>query len=99
MHQDEDETRLPAQQTQQPQALKVEKGSGLSQQGANAIEIMDKEKEAGPGDGSRNEKQEQIIDEARINARIGELYAAFLKQPIPEDWLKRLEQMAQQERK
>ncbi|HZV21437.1 MAG TPA: hypothetical protein VE986_07825 [Hyphomicrobiales bacterium] len=97
MQKNEEQSRLEAQELQQ--SLKnADTLSPIEAKGLEALEDVKKSASSGS-----NDKKEPVIDEARINARIGEFYAKVLadvaKEPIPEDWLKRLDEIDKRERK
>ncbi len=82
----EQETRLPAQQAQQPQAA--------TEASDRAAAGNRKRAEDGILDGASN----AAIDDARFSAGVVKLYEALLKEPIPEEMLRLVEELSKQER-
>lgn len=114
MQNDEDELFMPIQQAQQPQPLQGVEGLGAIQSAISATEILkgealnadgsalpgnSGEENKDPPSGPKGEKKKPVIDDARLNALIGGFYDAIRNEPIPEAWLKLLDQMEKQERK
>ncbi|MFZ1108242.1 MAG: hypothetical protein WAN43_07845 [Rhodomicrobium sp.] len=80
------EMRLPAQQTLQPQPASFSREETLPRENAlNAHRT---------GDGPPNAD----LDEARFTAGVVKLYEALLKEPIPEEMLRLVEELSKQER-
>lgn len=88
-------TRLPAQQTQQPQPalnpadtlVALQDVSKTKRDGSNAS--VEEVGEPAP---------DAVLD-ARLTAGVVELYATLLKEPIPEEMLRLVEKLSKQERK
>jgi len=106
----EAERRVPAQQAQQPQP-----SNALSDQfqstrppSENTDKITGKAAKTQPthpGGNAGGEAEnmgpiaDAALDEARFTAGVVELYEALLKEPIPEDMLRLVDQLGKQERK
>ena len=106
----EEERRAPAQQAQQPQPSKglndqVQSAHLLSKNTDKITEKAGQGSAAAPGRKRRrrSEKHESIadaaFDEGRFTAGVVKLYEALLKEPIPEDMLRLVDQLGKQERK
>jgi hypothetical protein len=81
------ETRLPAQQAQQPQPAS-----------ASREESLPREKTLNPQDTGDCPPNPEI-DDARFTAGVVKLYEALLKEPIPDRMLRLVEELSKQERK
>jgi hypothetical protein len=106
----EGERRAPAQQAQQPQpsnALNDQfQSARLHSENTDKIaEKADKAQPPRPGGGADGEAENMgpiagaAFDESRFTAGVIELYEALLKEPIPEDMLRLVDQLGKQERK
>jgi hypothetical protein len=83
----EGESRLPAQQAQQPQPASGSRRETFPHE--NALNSHR------TGDSLPNPE----LDEARFSAGVVKLYEALLKEPIPEEMLRLVEKLSKQERK
>lgn len=91
----DERTRLPAQQAQQPQPANDSVDTLVACQDAPETRLDGKiagAKEAG-------EPAPHAALNARVTAGVVELYAALLKQPIPDEMLRLVEKLSKQERK
>jgi len=106
----EEEKRAPAQQAQQPQPSKVlndqvQPARLLSKNTDKITEKAGKTQPPHPGGNAGGEAEnmspiaDAAFDEARFTAGVVELYEALLKEPIPEDMLRLVDQLGKQERK
>jgi hypothetical protein len=84
----EQETRLPAQQTQQPQPASNPGGKEL------ALQEAARDSDRQPVEAGSN----AAPDDARFSAGVVKLYEALLKEPIPEEMLRLVEELSKQER-
>ena len=106
----EGERRAPAQQAQQPQPSKAlndqfQSARLLSENTEKITEKAGKNQPPHPSRGADGEAKNMspiahaAFDEARFTAGVVELYEALLKEPIPEDMLRLVDQLGRQERK
>ena len=103
----EGERRAPAQQAQQPQPSKAlndqfQSARLLSKNTEKITEKAGKDQPSGGADGEAKNMSpiaHAAFDEARFTAGVVELYEALLKEPIPEDMLRLVDQLGKQERK
>ncbi len=110
----EGERRSPAQQAQQPQPttamndhqLQKAQMHSVSEKPRDVSENANKATAATPKEGRGGESKSDCpevgaapFDEARFNAGVVKLYEALLKEPIPEEMLRLVEQLGKQERK
>ena len=107
---DEGERRVPAQQAQQPQPSKVlndqiQSPHVLSQKTGKISENADKDQLRHLGGSAGGEPKNAIpvagaaFDEGRFTAGVVKLYEALLKEPVPDDMLRLVDQLGKQERK
>jgi hypothetical protein len=107
----EGEKRVPAQQAQQPQpskALNDHIQSPLKRTGSEKPDIISelavKDQLVSPGESAGDEPQKAdpaaggAVDEARFTAGVVKLYEALLKEPIPQEMLRLVDQLGKQER-
>ena len=106
----EGERRAPAQQAQQPQPSKVlndqfQSARLLSENTDKITEMAGKTQPPQPGGGGGGEAKnmspiaDAAFDEGRFTAGVVKLYEALLKEPIPEDMLRLVDQLGKQERR
>ena len=106
----EGERRAPAQQAQQPQPSKVlndqfQSARLLSENTDKITEMAGKTQPPQPGGGAGGEAKnmgpiaDAAFDEGRFTAGVVKLYEALLKEPIPEDMLRLVDQLGKQERR
>lgn len=102
----EEERRAPAQQAQQPQPSKglndqVQSAHLLSKNTDKITEKAGKDQPPHPGGSAGGEAKNMspIADEGRFTAGVVKLYETLLKEPIPEDMLRLIDQLGKQERK
>jgi hypothetical protein len=98
-----EERRVPAQQAQQPQpskALNDHVQSPLKHIGSEKPDIISemagKDRLVNPGESAGGEPPK--ADEARFTAGVVKLYEALLKEPIPQEMLRLVDQLGKQER-
>ena len=107
----EGETRVPAQQAQQPQPSKPLNDhiqSPLKPAGSEKPDIISemagKDQLVNPRESAGGEQQKAdsaaggALDEARFTAGVVKLYEALLKEPIPQEMLRLVGQLDRQER-
>lgn len=92
----EEQTRQPAQQAQQPQPA-----TGSKDQRPTALASPDNSSNAWSSLARKDENGAEGApwDDARFTAGVVKLYEALLKEPIPEEMLKLVDQIGKQERK
>jgi hypothetical protein len=106
----EGERRAPAQQAQQPQPSEVlndqfQSARLLLENTDKITEKADKDQLLHPGGSAGGEAENSspmagaAIDQGRFTAGVVKLYEALLKEPIPEDMLRLVDQLGKQERK
>ncbi len=106
----EEERRVPAQQAQQPQSSKVlndqiQPARLLSENTDKIAEKAGKDRLLDPDGSACGEAKNSnpiagaAFDEGRFTAGVVKLYEALLKEPIPEDMLRLVDQLGKQERK
>ncbi len=110
----EGERRAPAQQAQQPQPSEVlndqfQSARLLSENMDKITEKAGKDQLPHPGGGggggaggeakNMSPIADAAFDEGRFTAGVVKLYEALLKEPIPEDMLRLVDQLGKQERK
>jgi hypothetical protein len=106
----EGERRVPAQQAQQPQPSKVlndqiQSPHLFSEKTGEISENPGKDRlpQRGGSDGgdpaNRSPASGAAFDEARFTAGVVKLYEALLKEPIPKEMLRLVDQLGKQERK
>jgi hypothetical protein len=104
----EGERRAPAQQAQQPQPSKVlndqvQPARLLSKNTDKITEKAGKDQPPHPGGGGGGEAKnmspiaDAAFDGGRFTAGVVKLYEALLKEPIPEDMLRLVDQLGKQE--
>ena len=59
----------------------------------------DQQASGGCADGEPKNENPASIDEARFTAGVVKLYEALLKEPVPDEMLRLIDQLGQQERK
>jgi hypothetical protein len=107
----EGETRVSAQQAQQPQPSKAlndhiqsPHNRTVSDRPNIISEIEGKDQLLDPRDSAGGEPQKGVaaaggaLDEARFTAGVVKLYEALLKEPIPQEMLRLVDQLGKQER-
>ena len=101
-------THVPAQQAQQPQPSSALNSHvqfqphGMPEENNTTISYkinMDQQGSGGSADGEPKNENPADIDEARFTAGVVKLYEALLKEPIPDEMLRLIDQLGQQERK
>jgi hypothetical protein len=106
----EEERRAPAQQAQQPQPSEVlndqfQSARLLSENMDKITEKAGKDQLPHPGGSAGGEANnmspiaDAAFDEGRFTAGVVKLYEALLKEPIPEDMLRLVDQLGKQERR
>jgi hypothetical protein len=106
----EEERRAPAQQAQQPQPSEVlndqfQSARLLSENMDKITEKAGKDQLPHPGGSVGGEAKnmspiaDAAFDEGRFTAGVVKLYEALLKEPIPEDMLRLVDQLGKQERR
>ncbi len=99
----EGKTRVPAHQAQQPQPAASLKDQTQKLQIRAASENPGKNRASGLGSGQSAPKSgdgssNHAIDDARFAAGVVKLYEALLKEPIPEEMLRLVNEIGKQER-
>ena len=106
----EEATRVPAQQAQQPQPSSTLNShaqlphllGGHEEKTLAISQKMDTDGHSSRGSGGGDDPEDGSppgIDEARFTAGVVKLYEALLKEPVPDEMLRLIEQLGQQERK
>ena len=106
----EEEKRVPVQQAQQPQPSEVlndqfQSVRLLSENTDKITEKAGREQLLHLGGGAGGEAKnmspiaDAAFDEGRFTAGVVKLYEALLKEPIPEDMLRLVDQLGKQERR
>ncbi len=99
----EEQTRLPAQQAQQPQPPTNSQTEPRAPQQSPLPEKPSKvAKPLKTPDAEQNADASAVsaaLDEARFTAGVVRLYETLLKEPIPEEMLRLVEKLGKQERK
>ncbi len=107
---DEGERLVPPQQAQQPQPSKalndlIQSSGMLSERTGKISENTGKDRlpraagSVGGDPADANPATDPAFDEARFTAGVVKLYEALLKEPIPEEMLRLVDQLGKQERK
>jgi hypothetical protein len=105
-----EQRRAPAQQAQQPQPSKVlndqirsarltSENTKKVNENAGKDQLLHTEGSAGDDPKSASFVAGAAFDEGRFTAGVVRLYEALLKEPIPEDMLRLVDQLGKQERK
>jgi hypothetical protein len=102
----EGEKRMPAQQAQQPQPPKAlnDHVQSVLEKSDIISEIAGKDQLVNPRDCAVGGPQKADsaaggpLDEARFSAGVVKLYEALLKEPIPQEMLRLVDQLGKQER-
>jgi len=107
----EGKRHVPAQQAQQPQPSKALNDhiqpshvDNVLEKAGKISELSRKDRLSDPGGGVGSEPENAsaaggaAVDGARFTAGVVKLYEALLKEPVPEEMLRLIDQIGQQER-